>query len=409
MPRIFLFLLFSMVLCFSTKAQTLDSIRIQRLETKLQQLEEKIFLTDSIQYANQYQVAYESYFLYDQLNYKAADFYKSIKNESFLVALLNINNPNTLELQKRILQEVQQLVENKVTDLLGKDSTKKRGIFKIIRNIIHNPIVQKVAGFIPFTNTISTILSTINGIVDADVDIVQNATRKIIEKTVHIKSIFDNSPLSEIASKIAPYMQFYDSLTYLNNKFSFAMDILKSKAAEMVVFVNDNRAAFINLSGWDAQKTMLARMEIFDNLFLPAKQVRNNARFTATQIAKLQEFYTVAAPISATYTNFLRLKKEYDAKFSDMKKEYTDLLERFQNKNKIFSEVLSNALVSIQKIDQPEVIMMMTPPDALQTMALPKNEKEKRQQELQMEHLRLLSKYAEPYNAKTEKIKKVLF
>ena len=62
-----------------------------------------------------------------------------------------------------------------------------------------------------------------------------------------VKNILDHSPLSEIANKILPYLQFYDTLYYLNNKFMVLHQVVKNDANEIATQINQWKPLVVNL------------------------------------------------------------------------------------------------------------------------------------------------------------------
>ncbi len=412
MKTIILSLLILIFVQFTTNAQTaIDSFKLVQIETKLKALEEKIFTTDSTYYANNYNVAYEAYFLFDKLSYKTVNFYENIKNDAFLIQLLNVNNPNSLQLRKKILEELQKTIISKVYDLLGKDSTKRKGVFKTIRNIFTSPIAQDVFKLIPFNNTISSIIATVSSIVLPETKSRNVALSNILESTGDIKSIFENSPLQELSKEILPYMEFYDSLNLLNNNFFVVMNIIKSKANELNNFVNTNIPVMQKMTGWSANDGTVEKIKIFDKLYIPVNMIRGNPKFNTAQIVEMQKLYNIANPIIETYTKYLALKNEYDKLFTIIKKDYLKLIDNFKMKNKIFETMLTPLLASLQKIDEPEIVssalVMASAPVPTQpkyTFAF-----EKRIADVEETNTKLINKYLENYDKKTEKIKKAIF
>ncbi len=378
-------------------AQTnFDSIKFQKLVQKIDMLEEKLFISDSTYYAFNYNISYEAYYLFDKLNYIVPDFYKTIKSDVFLTNLLNVNNPNTLDLKKRILEELQNSIIEKVSQVLGKDTAKQKGVIRTIKNIFTSPLAQDLIKYIPFGNTISSILTNVNSIVTPETKERKILTAKFLETTGGIETIFENSIFKDLGKSITPYIEFYDSLNFLNTELVNTTNIIKSKAFELSTFVNNTKFKVQKLTGWNPNDPQLAIAKSFDNTFVPLNNLRNNSKFNSQQIVKLQEFYNLSNPIIDNFVKCLTLKNEYSLKKEKIKQDYIRLLQNYKNKNFIFSSMLSPILAGLQQIEEPEIVsnslVLSSAPNSIGTNVL--TAAEKRIKEIMETNSKIEEKYS---------------
>lgn len=331
--------------------------RIKKLEQELVQLQENLFRTDSLYYTRAYNNGMEGLFVFDKLYGEAEQFYSSVAQSSFLLKLMNVNNPSSLELRKRIMGDLQQMIESKIADITGSDTARKRNFFSVLRNIFSNPLIQGVASIVPIGTPVMNILSAISSVVSPRLKVEKNAIGGVKNVTLDIESMLNESPLKDIGNKIMPYLSFYDTLYAMNNDYNREIEYSRNQAIEIRKFVYQQEEQLKLLTGWKAGQPLNLTIGLFNALYISPAELRTKGNDLAAQRLKADSLNETAAMVIHEYNRLKNLKASAATNFYNFKTKYLAVLKIYAGKSALFQQYLEPIITQITDADKinPEV------------------------------------------------------
>lgn len=337
--------------------------RFKKLEQQLTALQQHIFITDSLTYSRQYQQAQDGYFLFRDLVIGTEDFADDIRNSALLLKLMNLNNPSSMQLRKKIMDEIQGLVENRIDKLLDKDTARKRSFFNIVRNIFNNPIINGAIHAIPIGGPVMNIVSAISSIVAPRI---QTNTGKVLGTefvkniNLDLQGLIEASPLKDIADRIMPYLQFYDSLYALNNRIQSEMAFIKDRNEDIRRFAREQSYMLKQLTGWSGDAATNVLTDRFNKKFVYPAMIRNNPLYTPEYKLRMDSMVEIALPAIQYHTRMLQLKLTYEGVFERIKSDYLRIMKNFAGKSSLLKEYLEPSITQLEELDRPaEVLVSM--------------------------------------------------
>ena len=326
--------------------------RIKKLEQELVQLQENLFRTDSLYYTRAYNNGMEGLFVFDKLYGEAEQFYSSVAQSSFLLKLMNVNNPSSLELRKRIMGDLQQMIESKIADITGSDTARKRNFFSVLRNIFSNPLVQGVASIVPIGTPVMNILSAISSVVSPRLKVEKNAIGGVKNVTLDIESMLSESPLKDIGNKIMPYFSFYDTLYAMNNDYNREIEYSRNQAIEIRKFVYQQEEQLKLLTGWKAGQPLNLTIGLFNALYINPAELRTKGNDLAAQRLKADSLNETAAMVIHEYNRLINLKASAATAFYNFKTKYLAVLKLYAGKSALFQQYLEPIITQITDADK---------------------------------------------------------
>lgn len=376
--------------------------RIKKLEQEISRLQENMFRADSLNYAKAYNNGLEGLYVFDRLYAEAAQFGTSLNQSGLLLKLMNVNNPASLELRKRIIADLQQMVETKVGELTGGDTARKRNLFGVIRNIFNNPLVQTAASFVPVGAQVVQVISSISSIVTPKLKIEKNAIGAVKNVMLDVESMLNESPLKEIGNKIMPYLNFYDSLFVMNNEFNRQLEYIRNEASGIRKTVVDLAPAMRDLTGWKKEQTLNLMIGQFNQRFTSPVELRSRLNEIAEQRLKADSLNEVAVKALQQYSQLKNLRMEYEWAFSGFRTKYLAILKKYAEKSDLLKQYLDPMIAELT----PPVgdVVQVSPLMRMEPLNLPAASAE---QQKMMEML--MFRYRLQNGNESEEIKKLIF
>lgn len=376
--------------------------RIKKLEQEIVRLEDNMFRADSLYYTKAYNNGLEGLFVFDKLYGESAMFSSSLNQSALLLKLMNVNNPASLELRKRIIADLQQMIESKVGELTGSDTARKRNLFGVIRNIFNNPLVQTAASFIPVGAQVVQVISSISSIVTPKLKIEKNALGAVKNVMLDVENMLSESPLKEIGNKIMPYLNFYDSLFVMNNDFNREMEYLRNEAVNIRNTVYQIIPGMQSLTGWRSGQSLNVLIGQFNVRYTNPVEIRSKLNEMAEQRLKADSLNETATLALQQYQLLNNLKISYEMAFSGFKTKYLAVLRRYAAKNDLLKQYLEPIIAQLAPQDNGNIIV--SSPLMKFDINLPAATPEQ-QRKIEM----LMFKYRSQNDQEPEEIKKLIF
>lgn len=376
--------------------------RIKKLEQEIVRLQDNIFRTDSLYYTKAYNNGLEGLFVFDKLYGESAMFSSSLNQSALLLKLMNVNNPASLELRKRIIADLQQMIESKVGELAGSDTARKRNLFGVIRNIFNNPLVQTAASFIPVGAQVVQVISSISSIVTPKLKIEKNALGAVKNVMLDVENMLSESPLKEIGNKIMPYLNFYDSLFVMNNDFNREMEYLRNEAVNIRNTVYQIVPGMQTLTGWRNGQSLNVLIGQFNVRYTNPVEIRSKLNEMAEQRLKADSLNETATLVLHQYQLLTNLRVSYEMAFSGFKAKYLAVLRRYAAKNDLLKQYLEPIIAQLAPPDNGNVIV--SSPLMKFDINLPAATPEQ-QRKIEI----LMFKYRSQNDQEPEEIKKLIF
>lgn len=343
--------------------------RIKKLETELLQLQENIFAADSVHYTKAYLTGLEGVYAFDKLYTETAMFGSSLSQSSFLVKLMNVNNPSSLELRKRILGDLQQLIESKIADIAGQDTVRKRNFFTVVRNIFSNPFVQTAAAIVPIATPVMNVLSALSSVIAPKIKVEKNGLGAVKNVLLDIEGMLNESPLKDIGNRIMPYLSFYDTLNHLNNEFTRDMAYIRSSAMDIQKSVNRFARQYGELLNWKPGELLNLAIGRLNSAYVSPDQLRTKRAEAAAERIKAEMLYETAIPVIQELQRLRELRNNYNEAFSSFGKKYLAVLKKYAAENNLFKQYLDPVIAQLTpqttnngNNNEPQVLMNIAPP-----------------------------------------------
>ncbi|MBL7728037.1 MAG: hypothetical protein JNM68_10140 [Dinghuibacter sp.] len=362
-----------LAICSIAPAQLPDTQqeeRIKKLETELLQLQENIFAADSVHYAKAYATGLEGVFAFDKLYSEAAMFGSNLSQSSFLLKLMNVNNPSSLELRKRILGDLQQMIESKIADISGPDTVRKRNFFTVVRNIFNNPFVQTAAAIVPIATPVMNVLSAVSSVIAPKVKVEKNGLGAVKNVLLDIEGMLNESPLKDIGNRIMPYLSFYDTLQHLNNEFTRDMAYIRNTTIDIQKSVNRFARQYQELLNWKPGELLNLAIGRLNNAYVSPDQLRTKRTEAAAERIKAELLYETAIPVIQELQRLRELRNNYNDAFSSFGKKYLAVLKKYAAENNLFKQYLEPVIAQLtpqsssnnNNSNEPQVLMTIAPP-----------------------------------------------
>jgi hypothetical protein len=338
-------------------AQVLDPLhedRIKKLESDLVQLRENMFQTDSMYYARAYNTGLEGVFAFDKLYSETELFHGTLTQSSLLLKLMNVNNPASFELRKKIMTDLRQMIESKIADITGTDTARKRNFFSVVRNIFNNPLIQSAAAIVPIGAPVMQILSAVSSVVAPRVKVEKNSIGGVKNVLLDIEGMLNESPLRDIANRIMPYLSFYDSLYAMNNDFNREMEFIRNTAGDIRKSVYGHARNLNELIGWKQSESLNLAIGRFNAVYTSPDKLRTQQLDIAKERFKADMLFETAAPVLQEYKRLADLRSAYEYSFSGFEKKYLAVLKKYAAKNNLFKEYLDPVIADLTPL-QAEV------------------------------------------------------
>lgn len=376
--------------------------RIKKLEQEINRLQDNMFRTDSLYYTKAYNNGLEGMYVFDKLYGEAEAFRASASQSALLLKLMNVNNPAALELRKRIIAELQQMIESKVSELTGSDTARKRNFFGVIRNIFNNPLVQTAASFIPVGAQVAQVISSISSIVTPKIKIEKNGLGAVKNVLLDVESMLNESPLKEIGNKIMPYLNFYDSLFVMNNEFNREMEYIRSEVAGTRKTIAELVPVMRELTGWKAEQPLNVMIAQFNARYTSPAEIRTKLNELPEQRLKADSLNEAANKVLQQYEQLKHLKMDYEWAFSRFRANYLAMLKKYAAKSDLLKQYLDPLIAELTPPENGDVIA--SAPLMKFDINLPAATPEQ-QKKIEL----LMFKYRQQYDAETEETKKLIF
>lgn len=376
--------------------------RIKKLEQEIARLQENMFRADSLYYAKAYNNGFEGIYVFSNLYGEAAGFSTSLNQSALLLKLMNVNNPASLELRKRIIADLQQMVESKVGELTGTDTARKRNLFGVIRNIFNNPLVQTAASFVPVGAQVVQVISSVSSIVTPRLKIEKNALGAVKNVMLDVESMLNESPLKEIGNKIMPYLNFYDSLFVMNNEFNREMEYIRNEASGIRKTVFELSLVMRDLTGWKENQSLNLMLGQFNTRYTSPGEIRNKLNEIAEQRLKADSLSEVAEKVFRQYSLLKHLRSEYNGAFARFRTNYLAVLKKYAAKSDLLKQYLDPLIAELTPPVDDGVLV--SPLMKMEPLNLPAASAE---QQKMMETL--MFKYRSQNSNESEETKKLIF
>lgn len=161
--------------------------------------------------------------------------------------LMQANNPASDILGFRFTELVFASVDKHFGNGL-RNETDRRRFGQVVQKIVANPVVSSIAGINPVSSVVTSIITAIVGFTTARVHLDKDGGR-IRDVAVEQHDPFELESIAAFRNDMQVYIQFYDELISLSDRYLSGLDHLDRKYAFLMESVNEYRTQITGLAG----------------------------------------------------------------------------------------------------------------------------------------------------------------